>query len=489
MEMAVLAILTVTALVIIPEDVPTIPYVSLISISSIKAAHDSLRSGELPQWNPYLGGGFPLAPTPYYLLHALGRTGLIIAILLLSVLVLLLASNVNNMLRVVITLPAVLLSLIIPSPLPLILASYALGFIGNNPLLRTVGSIGIPDVALSIELGIRNPSLPVLLASSACLVDCLVATFGAVPLLTSRPGPIPLLLILLITVVAILPALMALAMLGRIYPDYRWKFSGITAIILFGVQTYLHELPTALATPIILFSLLVLKNFNTHLDRRISVRLNRVSKPLRFLTALMLVLFFIVICSVLATPRFAVVGYKVVGSRTGMEYIISSDPWFSECVKRVLSGHPIWNTPLPTDPHMGPASLLGYELGDPRAVPPLYPTKQLEVQPRVVAPLISSPSSWAETSLHALQLAEAVASRGASVGEPRLNTPTEIRGYGLVGQVYDLWWKGGTHRGLLLQVNGRAVYERPSAWPSVVLTLMSIAVAAIETAKRKSDTV
>ncbi|WP_456482157.1 hypothetical protein [Methanopyrus sp.] len=466
-EVVLLVVLVVVACSVVPRGFPTVPYLSVVSLSSLKAASESVGSGELPEWDPYLGGGRPLAPTPYYLLYGFGRVGLAVLTSILSILALI--PNVSGFLRVVMMLGSAAVGLLVPSPLPVLVTLYVLGLVGNCQLCRAVGALGIPDVAFCLELGREDPSAAVLTVSAACLIDSLVAMLGA----GSRvlPSVITVLTVSFVMAVLVLLALATLVVLRGIHPELaRWKRVGVSAVLLSVAQVCLYTAPTALSAPAVLVSALVLK----YVDRSILSRLEGV-RVAKTLVSLAIASAFVSCLHAVSHPKFTVVGEVSFGS--GMKYVLSPDPRFTECVKAVSRGEPVWDAPLPLCPHWAPAALLGDRLGDPRVVPPPFPAPDLPVLPGVKVVLVASPPRWAESSSNCLELVRSFPRPFGGVEPPHLETPREIRGRGLVGQVYDLWWRGAVDCKGLLSVTGKATYDRPSAPLSVLLTFVGIVLA------------
>ncbi len=474
--MAVLALLTIITAIVVPKDFPTVPYLSVISISSLKASSDSMRFGELPEWDPYLGGGRPLAPTPYYMFYAFGRVSLLLLILGLSMLILV-SKGVSKLLRTLVALGSTTVGLVIPSPLLPLVAVYILGVISNCPLRRAIGSVGIPDIAFCIEVSRKNPSLAVLMVSSACLADIILALLGT----ESRAAP-SLITALFITKATLLSTLITFGVslvIKNIGSTYNWKRVGISSIVLSIVQICLYAIPTASITPLVIISTLGIK----YIDRWLLFKFENV-RSLRLIVSVIMAILFIFTLSEVSHPKFTVSKEISIGS--GMKYIISPDPWFTECVKTISAGEPVWNAPIPFEHHLAPASLLGCRLGDPRALSPPFPTSPILIQPSVKLVLVSSPPRWAELSAESLELVKTLRPH-SSVREPHLTTPRSIRGHGPVGQIYDRWWFRATSKRGLLVVDGKATYNRPSAPISTILAFLSIVMAVIEVSRRRSE--
>ncbi|WP_457614137.1 hypothetical protein [Methanopyrus sp.] len=475
--MAALAVLTLIFL-IIPYDFPTVPYLSFYSISLIKAAKESLKHYDIPQWNPYIGGGFDIAPTSYYILYALGRPGIILLTFMIAVLSII-VPNVSRIIKLILILPSASLSMLIPSMLPIIISVYILGFIAESPFLRSIGSLGIPFTAFTLEMSIQNPSISVLLISLSCIFDIVAAYLYDVHF-------VDIINAILFTLPPAFLAFFQIKILEKIIPKYKWNIA-IIAIPLLALVQIIMLYPTTIFYNIILLSITLLKLIDAYISS-IEVINNHLNYVSLYFSVLILFTSSAAIYT-LSAPKFTVVKYKHLRA-PGPIYVISPDIWFTECTKLIVKGHPVWNSPIPNLAKLCYSYMLGVTIGDPRLFLTIIPVvgSYNRIKPNILIPIVISPPSWSEKlsvseriAVHAVKLRQLV------VHDFKLVSPNEIKGRGLLGQLYSPWWWGSKCRYGLMYIRGTAHYYRPSALVSLILSISGITIAAVSAARARND--
>jgi len=480
-------------LVTVPARVPLTPYVYASGAADLKAVSESLKRIELPEWNPYLGGGYPLTPTPCYLLYGLNRATLFLAALALTIAAYRAFSS--RLLAALLTLPGLAATIYTLHPGPSLATCYLAGLIKDSPVLRVLGSFAIPELALCTELALRRPSGWVVLASTACVVDIIAAYFGEVlGSFLLPPARNPWLIAYALLILATIPVAAGLAYVIHMAttrpprtPSRRRWAATTAATLAMSVASLVHPGSLVfLAFPLLIALREILRRTDAYLNRL------ELRHPLALPVALILIISYAPVnsflLSKLAEPRLTTLGQKVVGS--GATAILSPDPWFTEVTERVLRGRPVANPPfLSSTPTTAGFAMLLRGLGDYRYMllaPPIA-SWSVDVRLRLIVPRIASPGYLAASSADQQVLVEEWERvfRGPTAQEPKVVTPRTISGHGLVAQSCGAWWKH-CRRGPfgLMVTHGAARYDRPTAPLSTLLALFSAGSAAITEVRR-----
>ncbi len=483
-----LALISLIFLTEVPLHVPLTPYLYVTGAANLKAVTESLRARELPEWNPYLGGGYPLAPTPYYLLYGLGKWTLIPTLLALSAWTY--RAWRSRLLAAIASVTGLTASLYTLSPAPALLSCYLAGLAADSPARRALGSLFSPELALSVELSLRRASpWPILVSASCAADDALALLYPATVQFTG----ITLISHLTILTVALLATSATSYFLSRTI-NTRWKAPMALSAGMSVASLMYPGAALSLAFPYTVLLSWVLRRADLTLSR-----LERRYRPMLLtaaLTPLTLTQAALAPLSTLSEPRMTVAGTITVGpGGPGVATaIVSSDPWFTEVVRRVLRGEVVVNPPsVSTTPASTTLALLMRQVGDTRYLTVNPTAAPAMVLPRFEVARIVSPSRLAIRSLDQATLATEWVrrNRGARIlREPRAVTPRTILGHGLVAQSFSPWWRPAANRrpgpGGLMILHGRVRYDRPTAPVSLLLTLAGVA-AAIPARKRRTE--
>ncbi|MEO2241987.1 MAG: hypothetical protein ABGY09_07980 [Euryarchaeota archaeon] len=488
LALASLALISLVFLTEVPLHVPLTPYLYASGVANLKAVAESLRARELPEWNPYLGGGYPLTPTPYYLLYGLGKWTLIPTLLALSAWTY--RAWRSRFLATLASVTGLATSLYTLSPAPALLFCYLAGLTSNSPARRTLGSLSSPELALSVELSLRRASPWPILVSASCVADDILALPHPT---TAQFTGMTLLSYLAILTAALLATSITSYFLSRTI-NTRWKAPTAFSAGMSAVSLLHPGAALSLAFPYTVLLSWALRRVDLTLSR-----LERQHRPVLLaaaLTPLALTQATLAPLSTLSGPRMAVVGSVTVGP-VGPEIataIVSSDPWFTEVVRRVLRGEVVANPPsISTTPAATTLALLMRQVGDTRYLTVNPTTAPATVLPRFEVVRIVSPGRLAVRSLDQVTLATEWIRRNQGtriLREPRVITPRTLLGHGLVAQSFSPWWKPAANRrpgpGGLMILHGRVRYDRPTAPVSLLLTLVGVT-AAIPARKRRTE--
>ncbi|WP_456467435.1 hypothetical protein [Methanopyrus sp.] len=487
-----MASLVLIFLALVPLRVPLFPYVYASGVANLKAVAESLRAHELPEWNPYLGGGYPLSPTPYYLLYGLGRSTTLLAVLAVSLCTYL--AFRSRLLAATLALPSLAAVAYTLHPAPALVVCYLAGLATGSPARRTLGSLALPELALCVELALRSPSPWPLIASLACTADDLASYLAeSINRMATSAILSPLTIAYCLGISVSLAVTVTLGYLLHRALGTRWKAPALLACVLAAASLLHPGLVMGLAFPYVLALSEALRYADSVL-----AGLERRHRRVLASAALMSLTFIplnMAELSYLAKPRMTIAGSVTVGSGSAVA-VVSSDPWFTEVVHHVLRGRPVVNPPfLSTTPATATFAILMTQVGDSRYV---AFTPSSSVEPRVLQLKLKilrivSPGHLAAQSSDQLTLAyEWSRLNGIKpVSEPLVLTPRTLSGHGLVAQSFSPWWKPHSHRrpgpaGLMV-LNGRVRYDRPTAPFSLLLALLSITAAAVRPMKRRAE--
>ena len=246
-----MAVLVLIFLALVPLRVPLVPYAYASGVANLKAVAESLRAHELPEWNPYLGGGYPLTPSAYYLLYGLGRSTTLLAVLAVSLCTYL--AFRSRLLAAVLALPALAAAAYTLHPAPALVACYLAGLATDSPARRTLGSFALPELALCVELALRSPSPWPLIASLACTADDLASYLAESASRTTTSAVLsPLTIAYCLGVSVSLAATVALGYLLHRTLGTRWKAPALPAGVLATASLLQPGLAAGLAFPYVL---------------------------------------------------------------------------------------------------------------------------------------------------------------------------------------------------------------------------------------------
>jgi len=156
LEVSILAI-SVVVYSQIPNDFPLLPNISFTEISNHLCVYRSFKSLEIPEWNPYLGGGFPLSPSSKYtFFYGIDRTTFAVLMSILTLICLIVEGS--NKLSSILIFSFYVISLITYSPVPMSICLLSVGIINNSRVARIISTMITPGLSLLYELSIKNPS-------------------------------------------------------------------------------------------------------------------------------------------------------------------------------------------------------------------------------------------------------------------------------------------------------------------------------------------
>lgn len=465
MEISILAI-SIVAYSQVPNKFPLLPYLSTTEISNHLCVYKSLKNFEIPEWNPYLGGGFPLSPsTRYTFFYGINRVtfALIVSALTLMCLV---AERTKRASSIVVML-SYLTSLLSYSPVPIGICMLAVGIINNSKIIRMISSMIIPSLSLIYELSLKDKSIIVILSSLVGVADVILANAfspHAIPIIDNPPTAVEIAVNSLVYLLIFVPSFIIIYALSKVISKINSRTILISYIVMFLINfiecTYTSIMLAS--APIVLISAMkVLRKVK--LEGSLSTIYN-----LSIISTGLIIVGTISMCS---SPHAAISHVKVLGE--GVPIVITANPYFDIVNSYIYKNEIVANPPsVPFTPLSRSASSF---LNSIKATSPLplgiYPTTHIDTKFKFLIPVYISPKIYTLKSVTFTQACEIIKNieNRAKVKDPIVISPRIIRCNGLTFQQYSIWWSHAKFYDYMIYSHGNILYNRPSAESSILL--------------------
>ena len=424
---------------------------------------------EIPEWNPYLGGGFPLSPSSKYTyFYGIDRTTFAVLMAILTLICLIVEGF--DKLSSVFIFSFYTISLLTYSPVPMSICLLSVGVVNNSKVARIISSMITPSLSLLYELSIRNPSVIAILSALVGLIDVILANAYTPHMLAIIDNPPTFMEILVNTVVyglIIIPTIIILYVASKLTTNINTKRILIAYAILFLVMFVEFSYMSILLASAPIITICVLKVL-----RKIKFNSGKPARFIYFLSLVALEILFISTISALSSPHAILSEVKTIGK--GVPLVVTCNTYFDMVVKEIFHGKILANPPVVAYTPVGRsiAAFLKSFRATSTTLIGIYPAASTVERFKFIVPMYVSPKLYTLKSVTLYQTCEIVSKvrhNEKLVYYPRIITPREIVCKGLTFQQYSIWWTNCKCWNYMIVGNGKVYYSRPSALVTVLV--------------------
>ncbi len=430
--------------------------------------YKSFKNMEIPEWNPYLGGGFPLSPSSKYTyFYGINRTTFAILMTILTLICLIVEGF--DKLSSIFIFSFYTTSLLTYSPVPMSICLLSVGVVNNSIVARIISTMITPSLSLLYELSIKNPNLIVILSALIGLVDVILAnayTPHMLALIDNPPTFMEILVNMAVYSLIIIPTIIIIYIASKLTTHVNTKriLATYTALFLIMFVEFSYMSILLASAPIITICILKIL-------RKIKLNSNKPTRFIYFLSLVAVEILFISSISALSSPHVILSEVKTISK--GVPLVVTCNPYFDIAVKEILHGKILANPPVVAYTPVGRsiAAFLKSFRATSTTLIGIYPAASTVERFKFIVPMYISPKLYTLKSITLYQTCEIVSKVRRNeklVCYPKIITPREIVCKGLTFQQYSVWWNNCKCWNYMIVGNGRIYYSRPSA-PITVL--------------------